>query len=141
MTDETRANGGYASRDQILNFEDLSHEDLVVPEWGGMTVRIRELTGAERGAFYASVSNFSASTSGGTTVDVDPQRFQVALCAMTMVDGDGARLFDDNEVEMLGRKSARALQRIYDASSRLSALTVESMDEAVEKSEAVQTSA
>ena len=35
------------SKDDILGVEDLSTEDVEVPEWGGM-VTLRELKGSER---------------------------------------------------------------------------------------------
>ena len=42
------------SRDDILKAEDLTTEEVDVPEWGG-TVLVRGLTGRERDEFEASV--------------------------------------------------------------------------------------
>ena len=51
------------TRDEILGADDLKTESVKVPEWGG-TVLVRELTGAERDEWEASV----VKTNGTTTL-------------------------------------------------------------------------
>ena len=131
------ANGTYATRDQILSVDDLGSEDLSVPEWGGIMVRIRELTGTERGVFEKSISKVSNNADGTTNVELEAQNLRVQLCALTMVDGEGKRLFADHEVAQLGAKSAKALQRVFDVSSKLSGIAAESVEDAVGESEAI----
>lgn len=123
----------YATRDLILQASDLDFEDVFVPEWSS-TVRVRELTGAERGSFEASVSKFTSS-GGKTDVELDAQQLRVKLCALTIVDENGGRLFSDSDLEDLGKKSARALQRCFDVASRLSGISDDSVEDAAEKSE------
>jgi len=132
----SNANGGYATRDQILAIDDLSFEDVVVDEWG-MTVRVRELTGTERGAFEKSISKISNKPDGSTHVQLDAHNLRVQLCAMTIVDSEGARLFKDSEVRALGEKSARAITRIFDVSAKLSGISADSAEDALGESEAV----
>ena len=129
--------GGIATRDAILDFQDLSTRDVAVPEWGGLVVRVRELTGTERGDFQAAISTVTTEPGGESRVEFDAHNLQVQLCAMTIVDENGDRLFKNSEVDMLGRKSARALQRVFEASSQLSGIAEDSVEEAAEKSEAV----
>ncbi len=130
------SNGTYATRDQILSSDDLSHKDLVVPEWGDIMVRIRELTGTERGVFEKSISKVSTKADGTTNVELEAQNLRVQLCALTMVDGDNNRLFADHEVHSLGEKSAKALQRVFDVSAKLSGISDESVEETLGESEA-----
>jgi len=131
------ANGTYATRDQILSADDLGYEDLVVPEWDGAMVRIRELTGTERGVFEKSISKVSNNADGTTNVELEAQNLRVQLCALTMVDGEGKRLFADHEVHRLGEKSAKALQRVFDVSAKLSGSSDDSVEDAVGESEAI----
>lgn len=111
------------SRDQVLGAEDLSYEIVDVPEWGGK-VRVRGLTGTERDAFEASMVK-----STGKIQKIDTANIRAKLCALTMVDDEGERLFTDSDVALLGKKSASALDRVYDAAARLSKITKEDVDE------------
>ena len=131
------ANGTYATRDQILGADDLGYEDITVPEWGDIVVRIRELTGTERGIFEKSISKVSSNPDGTTNVELEAQNLRVQLCALTMVDGDNKRLFADHEVYKLGDKSAKALQRVFDVSAKLSGISDDSVEDAVGESEAI----
>ena len=127
-----------ASRDMILSIDDLKTEDVEVPEWG-VTVRVREMTGSERGLFEKTISKVSTRPDGTTNVEMDAQNIRVQLCAMTMVDEEGKRLFGDTELKALGGKSAKAIQRVFDVASRLSGISDDSVEDEMEKSQADQT--
>jgi hypothetical protein len=115
------------SRDAILGAPDRKTEDVDVPEWGG-TVRIRSLSGTERDAFEASMVQINAS--GGRQVKLE--NIRARLVALTAVDEEGERLFSDKDVKELGQKSAAALDRVWDASQRLSGLSDEDVQELAE---------
>ena len=134
----SKVQGGYATRDLILSADDLKTEDVLVEEWG-ITVRVRELTGTERGIFEKSISKISNNPDGSTNVELDAHNVRVSLCAMTIVDEEGSRLFNDNEVVLLGKKSARAITRIFDVSARLSGIADNSGEDAMGESDAVPT--
>ena len=92
--------------------KDLPTTDVDVPEWAEalglpqLFVRIRMLTGAERDKFETSLN-----TKTGNTLNVRARL--VGLCA---VDDKGARLFaDDKAIAELGKRSAAALDRLFDA--------------------------
>jgi hypothetical protein len=102
------------TRDEILKAQDIDYEVVEVPEWGG-EVRVRAMTAAERDAFEASILR---QTKSG--VQVEMVNLRARLCAMTIVDEDGKRIFSDSDVAELGKKSAAALQRVFDAAMRLS---------------------
>lgn len=121
----------FLTRDQILNANDLDRELVHVPEWGGK-LYVRAMTGAERDKFEASV--ISTNKRGQTESNFANLRARlVALCA---VDEDGEALFRPTDIAALGRKSARALQRVYDAAQRLNGMSSDDMEELAGNSEA-----
>jgi hypothetical protein len=122
-------NGLEAARDvllsasEILGVDDTVIELVDVPEWHGK-VRVRGLTGSERDDFEEGLLERR-----GKTREVRFTNLRAKLCALTMVDGDGKRLFTDAQVEALGRKSAAALSRVFTVAQRLSGLSDEDVDE------------
>ncbi len=111
------------SRDAILQAQDLPFEDVEVPEWGG-AVRVRGLTGAERDAFEQSI----VETRGKNT-RMNLKNIRAKLVALCVVDEQGNRVFSDDDAEALGRKSAAALDRVFEAAQRLSGLRKEDVEE------------
>lgn len=111
------------TRDAILQAEDLPTEDIEVEEWGG-AVRVRALTGAERDAFEQSIVE-----QRGKSTRVNMRNIRAKLVALTVVDADGKRLFSDKDAELLGKKSAAALDRVFEVAQRLSGLSPEDMEE------------
>lgn len=126
----------FLSKDQILNAEDLQTEVVNVPEWGG-DVLVMGLTGAERDAFEASVVTQSQKEKGkGRGTKVDLTNFRAKLVAKSVVDPDTHdRLFSDAHAVQLGRKSAAALERVFDVARRLSGMSDEDVDELTGNSE------
>jgi hypothetical protein len=115
----------YLMRDVILQVDDLLFEDVEVPEWGG-TVRVRGLTGAERDAFEAEMVERK-----GKKVHLDMQNFRAKLVVRSVVDEAGKRLFTDTDALLIGRKSAAALQRVFEVAQRLSGLSDTDVEELV----------
>ncbi len=102
------------SRAAILAAVDIGFEiiDLSdIPGWG--EVRIKDWTAAERDAFEASLSVTTTDERGKPKQTVDLANIRAAACAASLVDEDGALLFTKADVEALGAKSARALDRIF----------------------------
>lgn len=114
------------SKDQILSADDLTTEDLEVPEWGG-TVRVRMMTGAERDNFEASVAQQK-----GKNVKANLANFRARLVAKCVVGEDNRRLFTDHEAAVLGQKSASALDRVFEAAQRLNRMSDEDVEELTE---------
>lgn len=109
------------TKSAILDAQDLKHEDVEVPAWGG-TVRIRAMTGMERDQFRASI----ASEEG-----VPVGKFSAALLAATCIDENGDRLFTMEDMEALQAKSAEALDVPADVAARLNGLGVQAVEDAV----------
>lgn len=117
---------GYLDRAAIFAVPDLQYEDVYVPEWGG-TVRVRGLTAAERDAYEASILD---QRGRGTRVNMRNARAK--LVVLSVVDGEGRRVFADGDAEPLGEKSAAAIDRIFAVAARLSGITDRDMEELVE---------
>lgn len=107
----------------ILSAEDLKTEEVDVPEWGG-SVRVRTLTGSERDAFESSL------------IAADGQRnmanYRARLLSRALVGENGQRLFSDDEIPLLGGKSAAALDRLFAVAQRLNGIGGEA-EKAIEK--------
>jgi hypothetical protein len=76
----------------------------------GGTVRVRCMTGTGRDLFSRQVT--------GEDGRILPT-YKAALVAACCVDADGALMFSTDDVEALGRKSHRALSRVFDAAERI----------------------
>ena len=97
-------------RNSILKMDALPKEQLSVPEWGG-DVWVRTLTGTERDSFEQSM----VQKKNKPNLNNVRARFAV----LTICDEKGERLFTDNDAEALGKKSAAALDRVFEVAQRL----------------------
>ena len=111
------------TREAILAADDRSTEDIAVPEWGG-TVRIRTLSGTDRERYITRMYRLKPNDVGGVVVDqVNIEGANVRLVALSIVDADGEPMFSESDVVALGQKSAPALDRVFQAATRLSRLS------------------
>lgn len=112
-------------RDKILAAEDLEHEDVEIPEWGGVTVRVHGLTGRDRDAYEAT--GF-ALRKGGTDVELRLQDYRARMLVKCCSDPEtGERLFTDKDIAALSGKSSVALGRLFDVACRLSGMASQSL--------------
>jgi hypothetical protein len=116
------------TREQILAADDLKRETIPVPEWGGDVI-VKSLTGAERDAFEDSVVK-----QRGKSRELNLRNARARLVSLSLIDEAGNRLFTDADVELLGKKSAAALDRVFSAAQRLSGLTENDIDELAKNS-------
>lgn len=112
------------TKEQIIASEDLNHEDVEVPEWGG-SVRVTAMSGSARDAFEDTLVKRV-----GDKVEQDLGNYRAKVCAACMVDESGTRMFSAKEVRALGDKSAIALERVFDVADRLNGLTRGSVETA-----------
>lgn len=115
------------SKEAILAVEDLPTEDVDVPEWGG-AVRIKGLSGRERDRFESS----SIVTDKKGVSKPNYTNLRARLVALSIVDESGRRMFSDTDVNLLGTKSAAALERVFKAAQRLNGMTDEDVEEMTE---------
>lgn len=121
------------SREQILEAQDLTIEEVQVPEWGG-SVYVRSLSGKGRDKFDASRFKLV-----NNRVEMIHENTRAVLLALSLCDQDGGLLFSEADVKALGEKSASALDRVFEVAQRLSGLRAKDMEEKLKNSEAVQT--
>ena len=106
------------SASQIISADDAKIEAIEVPEWGG-TVYVKTLRGTDRDAFETSLIAREGERDGRM------ENVRARLVALTLCDEAGARLFEDGEIAALGRKSARALDRVFAVAQRLNGIGTE----------------
>jgi hypothetical protein len=113
---DSNGDGGGLAREAILGADDLERIEVDVPEWGG-SVWVRTMEATQRDAFEAQQLK-------------EPFKdVRARLVAATVCDASGALLFSDADIPSLSRKSAKALDRIFAVSTKLSGLTKEDIDE------------
>ena len=117
------------SKEAILNADDLKQQEVDIPEWGG-SVLIRELRGVERDAFEEG----SLDKKRNLTMT----NIRARLVAMSAIDESGDRLFTTADAAELGKKSAAALNRLFEVSCSLSGITDADVKELEGNSEARQ---
>lgn len=123
---------GLLTREAILGAADVQVRDVSVPEWGG-TVRVQGLTGTERDAFEAEMVQRK-----GRDVQTNMRNIRARLVAMTVVDDSGKHIFGFPDLEALGGKSARALDRVFGVAMELSGLRDDDVAELAKNSESDQ---
>jgi len=114
------------SKEEILGANDLIREVVNVPEWGG-DVYVYTMTGEERDSFEVSIVDGKGKT---TFLNI-----RAKLCARTIRDEEGNRIFTDKEIDLLGKKSGIALDRIFDVAKRLNGIGKEEIKELEKNSE------
>lgn len=119
----------YLTKEQILTAQDIQREEVDVPEWGGK-VLVQGLTGQERDAFEASMIKGK-----GKNAEVNLANLRAKLVARSVINADGQRLFTDDEIPVLAKKSAAALDRVYSVAQRLSGISAEDVEELTKNSE------
>lgn len=115
------------TKEQILDAQDITKELVKVPEWGG-DIYVCTMTGEERDAFEVSIMDKKTSK-------VNFANIRAKLCAKTIRDENGHTMFTDKDVDVLGRKSALALDRIYEVAQRLNGIGKKEIDELQKNSE------
>lgn len=118
----------FLTKEAILAAQDLKHEVVEVPEWGGQ-VGVRMMTGTERDAFEDEVFKMR-----GKNVEQNLKNFRSRLLVRTLTDGEGNRLFNDNEISVLGGKSAPVLDRLFTVSQKLNGIGPKDVEEATKNS-------
>jgi hypothetical protein len=117
------------SKEDILATGSAKVEKIYVPEWGG-EVYIRVMKSAERDAFEASALDRKGAAKMAN--------IRARLAAIVLSDSEGKRLFTDADAPALGEKLAPALDRIFEAASKLNRLSKEDVEELEKNSESPQ---
>jgi len=108
------------TKEQILNAEDSETKIVEVPEWGG-EVQVTNISAKERDAWEVGIAE---AKDKGKPVDV-----RASLCAKSIVNETGNRIFTDADIKKLGNKSAAALERVFTVAADLSKLNPADIEE------------
>lgn len=114
------------TKDQILSAPDIQLELVEVPEWKG-SVYVKTMTAAER-------DNFEKSIMGRRGIEPNLEGVRAKMLVATVVDKDGNALFTMEEIDVLGAKSARAVDRLFAVAQRLSGFTPQDVEALAKKS-------
>lgn len=103
------------SKSKILSANDTKLDKVHVPEWGD-DVYIKTLSGTDRDQFEDAYSRDRM------------KNFRARFLTLTLCDEDGDRLFADEDVDALGKKSAIVLNRLFEKAWALNAFRGEDVD-------------
>jgi hypothetical protein len=106
------------TRDQILNARDFNIKEVDVPEWGG-SVYVRTVD------CILSEKIEDLREGGGSAA------MRAATMAYAICDEDGNSIFENEDIEKLYKKSAKAADRILIAFMELNNIKQEEVDEEV----------
>lgn len=114
------------SRETALKADDLPRERVDVPEWGeGAYVYVRPLTATERDSWEM----YAVEMRGRWKSESVFPGLRASLIVRCAVDDDGNRIFLDTDVDQLGDKSGKALDRIWEVATRLNGMTAKDVED------------
>jgi len=117
------------TKEQILKAKDTETKKVSVPEWGG-EVFVRTLSGTERDGFEQDIIEHK-----GDSRKVNYKNMRAKFCALTICDEKSNRIFTEADVNALGAKSAKALDRIFTVAQKLNGLGPDDIEELAKNSE------
>lgn len=94
----------------ILEASDIVREEVDVPEWGG-TVILQSLSGEE-------VTRFIQNTEDG-----DRKDSSLRILVMSAVDEEGNKLFTEEAIKELRKKSFRAVMRLQEKALEINGMS------------------
>lgn len=110
------------TREAILAADDKPTRTVAVPEWGGSVI-VRSISAAERDEFEEA--QLAARKDGR----VLPRQVRARMVAISVIGADGRALFSEADIEALGQRSVRAMDRVMAAVQELNALDDKDMEE------------
>lgn len=116
-------------RKKILEANDLTSKTVPVPEWGGEVI-IKMMTGTERDLFEDSLFE-----GRGKDRKSNYKNLRAKLLSMCLVGEDGKRIFSDKDVDSLGNKSAKSLDKLYTLAAELNGIGAKEEEELTKNSE------
>src|SRR5690606_4248016 len=115
----------------ILSSNDRKFEDVEIPEWGGVKVRVKALTDAQLGEYQGKT--MALKSSGGDNVEDEMRHHRTELLVKCLFDADtDTRLFTDTDAKALSQKNAGVVNALFLLVHHLSDLD-KSFDEKVQE--------
>jgi len=116
----------FATKNDIIEVDDLAYEDVPVKEWKRM-VRLITLTGTQRDDFEAKSYVHRKGNREMNLIN-----FRARLLSLCLVGQDNKRLFPDVDVPLLGQKSASVLEPLFDKARAMNGMTDQDIEELTE---------
>lgn len=114
---------GFLNPGSILEQPTLIIEELVVPEWGGGKIRLKQLSAKERDDFETSMVKVTRSG----RQQMNNENFRARLVQLAAVNEDGTQFFTKHDIKTLGNLPAAGLQRVYNKINEMSAFSEEDL--------------
>lgn len=106
------------TREQILKAQELKTKVINVPEWGGEIV-LRQLTSLDRFSFFEQLESLNEGKSKREQDLIASALFVV----WTVMDGEGSRLFSDDDLPTLMASNPQVIERVAAQSGALNGVT------------------
>lgn len=111
-------------RENILGYDDVQEDTVTVPEWGGVVLLVRGMSGEER----ADMFNRAMDSEGNLAFDA--MYPEIIISCSFHPDYPEERVFNPGDRLALNKKSGAALERVARVAMRLSGMDREGRDEA-----------
>ena len=102
------------TRDDIFAIQDIETKELLVPQWGGKPVFIRQLTRGEQDEYlrrqYGSTKMRQDIRAKNQQIDgINLYGHDAYLCVCGICDAEGKRIFSKGDIEKLTEKNGEAI--------------------------------
>jgi len=111
-------------REKILAADDLPTHAVECPEWN-CTLYVRTMTGTERDGYEGDVMGRQGSGTASMRLD----GLKAYLVVLTVVDEDGARVFEESDLDKVQQKSSKVINRLADVALSVNGLTADDVEE------------
>lgn len=129
----------YFKKEDMRAINDRQVEEIDVPEWGEGKVIVCELSAKAQGLYRSSILDIKGTTSRMRLEDADAKLvIQCVLDPEAYAKGERKLYFSDADIEWLGTKSARAIDRIVKVAQRLSGMTKDEEESIAKNSDAAK---
>ena len=105
-------------KDEIMSAVDLPIETVEVPEWK-TTVYMRGMSASERDQWEMGLYEGKNKM----------ENIRARLVVLTLCDELGLRIFKNEEADLLGKKNAKVINRLFEIAQRLSAIGQKDVEE------------
>lgn len=108
----------------IVDAEDIKFEDVEVPEWGDVKVRVRALTAEQIDAYQAKQIAMRRKDSADNT-ELSMRNYRAELVAQVLYDPDtDTRIFPDVKegIRVLSKKSSGVVNGLYVLAQEMSGM-------------------
>lgn len=109
-------------KDLILGSDDINFRDVEIPEWGGITVRVKALNDQQLGEYQTKTMQMR-SQKGGDGVDISMQNRRAEIVVKCLYDPEtDERVFSDRDATKLAGKNAGVISGLFALINSLSGL-------------------